>query len=173
MNNHDIQYALESTTVLHEPDRRIETFNQSRFEFLLISELMDSVGKVRIRSGEIEANKPQIIRPEGFGGLELDGFTDKAEELFDWLKEQGADLAFMKYGFEMKRTTVKEETLHESIEEVKARLVGQAKQEWNPNRAIIQGVDDTWEVSIMKFSLEMMMKSAQINHFDFKRRGLL
>lgn len=171
--SHDIQYALETTKVLYEPDRRIETFNQTRFEFLLITELMDSVGKVRIRTGELEAQKPQIIRPEGFGGLELEGFTEKAQELFNWLSEQGADLSFLQYGFQMRRTTVNEETLHEPIEQVRARLVDQAKQEGAPNKALIEGVDDAWEVSVMKFALEMMMKSAQINQFDFKRKGLL
>ncbi|MCX6866269.1 MAG: hypothetical protein NTV46_08655 [Verrucomicrobia bacterium] len=34
----DIHYALETTRVLHEPDRRIDTFGETRFEFQLISE---------------------------------------------------------------------------------------------------------------------------------------
>ncbi len=37
----DIHYALETTKVLREPDRRIDTFGETRFEFQLISELMD------------------------------------------------------------------------------------------------------------------------------------
>ena len=45
----DIQYALETTRVLREPDRRIETFGDTRFQFQIISELMDQVGQVRIR----------------------------------------------------------------------------------------------------------------------------
>ena len=67
----DIQYALETTRVIYEPDRRIDTFGDTRFEFLLLSELMDSVGKVRIRSGEVEANKPSIIKPEAYSGIEF------------------------------------------------------------------------------------------------------
>ena len=43
----------------------------------------------------------------------------------------------------------------------------------NPTRAVIEGVDDAWEVSILKFSFEMIMRSHEINAFDFKRRGLL
>ena len=46
----DIQYALETTKVLREPDHRIMTFGETRFEFQLISELMDRVGEVRILS---------------------------------------------------------------------------------------------------------------------------
>jgi hypothetical protein len=40
-------------------------------------------------------------------------------------------------------------------------------------QAIIQGVDDTWEISLLKFTVEMIAKSRGINLFDFKRRGLL
>ena len=65
--------------MLHEPDRRIDTFGTTRFEFLLLSELMDSVGQVRIRSGEVEANQPTIIRPEPYQGVEFEGFGDNAE----------------------------------------------------------------------------------------------
>ena len=42
-----------------------------------------------------------------------------------------------------------------------------------PMRAVIQGVDDTWEISLLKFTVEMIEKSKSINEFDFKRRGLL
>ena len=74
----DIQYALETTSVLHEPDRRIDTFGNTRFEFLLLSELMDSVGQVRIRTGEVEAAQPTIIKPEPYQEIEFEGFGDDA-----------------------------------------------------------------------------------------------
>ena len=45
---------METAELIHEPDRRIETFGSTRFEFLLLSEMMDSIGHVRIRTGEVE-----------------------------------------------------------------------------------------------------------------------
>ena len=62
----DISYAMESTRVLHEPDRRIDTFGSTNFEFSLVSELMDSVDVVRVREGRIEAERPRILKPEGY-----------------------------------------------------------------------------------------------------------
>ena len=53
----DFQYALENTHVLHEPDRRIDTFGTTQFEFQLVSELMDSVSAVRVREGRITEAK--------------------------------------------------------------------------------------------------------------------
>ena len=58
----DIRYAAEMTRVVYEPDRRIDTFGDTRFNFLLLSELMDEAGVVRVRSGWVEAEKPKIIR---------------------------------------------------------------------------------------------------------------
>ena len=58
----DIRYAAEMTRVVYEPDRRIDTFGDTRFNFLLLSELMDEVNVVRVRSGWVEAEKPKIIR---------------------------------------------------------------------------------------------------------------
>jgi hypothetical protein len=82
----DFQYALENTHVLHEPDRRIDTFGTTQFEFQLVSELMDSVGAVRVREGRLTAEKPLILRPdpeenfnfEGFGGRGIRGFFKTA-----------------------------------------------------------------------------------------------
>jgi hypothetical protein len=173
----DIQYAMETTRVLHEPDHRIQTFGETRFEFQLLSEPMDQVGKVRIRTGEVEAMKPRILRPEPYRGIELEGFDDNArarlDELVEKLKEQGKDLAFLQYGFRFKRGAVNEELVHDSIEAVRDRVLEDIRRTGNPSRAIIEGVDDTWEISILKFSFEMILRSHAINAFDFKRKGLI
>jgi len=60
-SDEDIHYALETTSVLREPDRRIDTFGATSFQFHLVSELMDSVDKVRVREGKIEAARPTIL----------------------------------------------------------------------------------------------------------------
>lgn len=170
----DVQYALEATRVLYEPDRRIDTFGgDTRFEFLLLSELMDTVGQVRIRTGEVEALRPQIIRPEAYNEVGFEGFGDGAQKLYRWMEERGYDLPMLKYGFQFKRGEVTEELLHEPIEEVRGRVLEAVKRRGNPMQAVIEGVDDTWEISVLRFTFEMVEKSRGINLFDFKRRGML
>ncbi len=167
----DIQYALETTSVLYEPDRRIDTFGNTRFEFLLLSELMDSVGQVRIRSGEVEANQPTIIKPEAYNGIEFEGFGDDAERFHQWLHEHGLKIAFLNYQF--KRGEVREELLHDSMEAVRDRVLDDARRVGNPMQVVIEGVDDAWEISLLRFICEIVDKSSEINAFDFKRKGLL
>jgi hypothetical protein len=169
----DIQYALETTQVLYEPDRRIDTFGSTRFEFQLLSELMDTVGQVRIRSGEVEANRPTIIRPESFQDVEFDGFGENAKRFHEWVQARGQDVALMTYGFQFRRGAVREELVHDSLAEVRTRVVEEARRVGNPMQAVLEGVDDAWEISVLRFAVEMVEKSHGINVFDFKRRGLL
>jgi hypothetical protein len=173
----DIQYALETTRVLREPDRRIETFGDTRFEFQLISELMDGAGEVRIRTGSVDAMRPRILRPEPYREIELEGFDDSAKArlnaLVERLRGEGKDLAFMQYGFQFRRGQVHEEIVRDSIEAVRDRVLEDIRRTGNPARAVIEGVDDAWEISVLKFALEMIVRSHEINAFDFKRRGML
>ena len=173
----NIQYALETTRVLLEPDRRIDTFGDTRFEFLLLSELMDRTGEIRVRTGEMEALRPRILRPDSLQEIELEGFDDKARERMDALIEkmqaQGKDLAFLRYGFRFRSGQVQEEIVHESMEVVRDRVLEDARRLGNPARAVIEGVDDAWEVSVFKFAFELIRQSWAINRFDFHRRGLL
>ena len=173
----NIQYALETTRVLLEPDRRIDTFGDTRFEFLLLSELMDRTGEIRVRTGEMEALRPRILRPDSLQEIELEGFGDKARERMDALIEkmqaQGKDLAFLRYGFRFRSGQVQEEIVHESMEVVRDRVLEDARRLGNPARAVIEGVDDAWEVSVFKFAFELIRQSWAIYRFDFHRRGLL
>jgi hypothetical protein len=173
----DIHYALETTKVLREPDRRIDTFGETRFEFQLISELMDRTGEVRIRTGEVEAMRPRILRPSAYNEVQLDGFDPSArarfDKLVDKLKSEGKDLAFLQYGFQFKRGQVHEEIIHDTMDAVRERVLEDIRRTGNPARAVIEGVDDAWEISILKFSFEMILRSHEINAFDFKRRGLI
>jgi hypothetical protein len=173
----DIHYALETTRVLREPDHRIRTFGETRFEFQLISELMDRVGAVRIRSGEVEAQRPRVLRPEPYRGIELDGFDPsmrvRMERMIEKFRAEGRDLAFLQYGFQFRRGEVHEEIIHDSVDAVRDRVLEDIRRNGNPALAVIEGVDDAWEISVLKFSFDMIMKSHEINAFDFRRKGIL
>ena len=173
ISSDSIIYAIETTQVLHAPDRRIDTFGATNFEFCLITELMDSANQVRVREGRIEAEKPQILAPEGMASLIFDGFGERAEQLANHFRESGMDMNFLKYGFNFYNRNMSESIVHDSIENVSERVVKEVVSSGNPSRAVIQGVDDTWDISLIKFTWEMISQSIETNQFDFKRRGLL
>ena len=169
----DFQYAMENTKVLHEPDRRIDTFGSTQFEFQLVSELMDTANVTRVRQGRIDAHKPMILKPDGVDDWNFEGFGPEGEAFGAWMKDHMKNLAILKYGFQFKRSEINEQLVHEPMAVISDRLVAETRTSGNPMRAVIQGVDDTWEISLLKFTFEMIEKSYNINRFDFKRRGLL
>lgn len=174
VNQSSIEFALWHTKVLYVPDRRIDSFGDTRFNFRLITEPMDEVGVCRIRSGWVEANRPRILRPADLRGIETDGFSSDAARFFEWMEANGARLqALFKYGFRFGRSDVHEELVHDSAMEVQDRVVKEALSSGDPFRAVIFGVDSAWEVSLLSFMLEMIQQSHEINVFDFKRRGLI
>ena len=174
MNPVNIDYAIRHTRVIYAPYRRIESFGETRFNFRLVSEPMDSVGHCRVRSGWVEAGRPRILKPPTMREIETDGFSAEAARLFDWMREHGTPLrALVQYGFQFSRSDVQEEYLHEDIREVKERVLRETENSGDLLRAVIEGVDDAWEVSLLVFMIEMIQQSHEINIFDFKRHGLL
>jgi hypothetical protein len=167
----DLQYALENTKVIHSPDRRIESFGTTQFRFYLVTEFMDSVDKIRVRDGNVRAERPQIVTPENLSKFLLDGFGEAAQDFANIIESRHA--AMLKYGFQIRKDDLSEEVVHDSLETVIARIDGQIPESQRSASAIIQGVDEGWEVCLLKFTFEMIQQSAGINLFDFKRKGLL
>ena len=84
-------------------------------------------------------------------------------------------LAVLKYGFQFRRTEISRHTVRESIEAVGERLRTEvaAAHDDEPLRAVIQGVDDAWEVCLLKFTMDLVQGSAAGNVGELRRRGLL
>jgi hypothetical protein len=168
-----IQYAIENTQVIVAPQRRIATFGDTSFRFYLVTELMDTVNQVRVRDGRLHAERPQIITPGNMQRMLLEGFGERAEEFAHWLREHAPQLAVLKYGFQFRKTDVSDELVHSSMEEAVGRLRAQVEASDDPLSAVIQGVDEGWEICLLKFASDMIQESSGGNLGDFRKRGLL
>ena len=173
MTEDDFQYAIENTRVILAPQQQIASFGSTSFRFYLISELMDRVNEIRVRDGRIHAERPQILTPEHYCRLLLEGFGDKAEKYVEQLRERTRNVAVLRYGFQFRKTDVTENTFRESMDTVTARTKTRVQNSGEPLSAVIQGVDDAWEVCLLKFTIDLIEKSSGGNIGDFRRRGLL
>jgi len=173
MKKDDFEYAIENTQVIVAPERQIATFGSTSFKFYLISELMDRVDQVRVRNGQIHAERPQILTPEHFRRVLLEGFGEKAQHYIDQMNEHLRSLAVLRYGFQFRKTDVTEETIRDSVAAVISRTRRQVENANEPLSAIIQGVDDAWEVCLLKFTIDLIERSSGGNIGDFRKRGLL
>jgi hypothetical protein len=169
----DFQYAIENTEVILAPEGRIATFGQTSFRFYLISELMDQVNEIRVRDGRIHAERPQILTPDHYARLLLEGFGEKAQRFSEGLREQGQRFAVLRYGFQFRKTDVIEKRVRASLSSVIEETKAQVERLDEPLSAVIQGVDDAWEVCLLKFTIDLIERSSGGNLGDFRRRGLV
>lgn len=172
MDRANFQYALENTKTHVEPSGLIETFGSTTFDFILISELMDEINRIRLRRGTLQAERPRILSPSHFAKIVLDGFGEGAREFADWLEEHGEGLQFLRYGFQFTRSNFREEIVSGKLENVVAGAVAEAEAGHGRN-AVIEAVDDSWEVSLLKLAFDTARRSAGGNVDEWKRRGLI
>ncbi|HEY4256646.1 MAG TPA: hypothetical protein VGM66_05485 [Candidatus Udaeobacter sp.] len=173
MTRDDFDYAIANTHVIVAPEQKIATFGSTSFNFYLISELMDRVDQVRVRNGKIHAERPQILTPEHYCRMLLEGFGEKAERYVDRLREHARNIAVLRYGFQFRKTDLSEQTLRDSIDAVINRTKSRVESADEPLSAVIQGVDDAWEVCLLKFTIDMVERSSGGNLGDFRKRGLI
>ena len=168
----DFNYAMENTRVVVSPGHAIETYGQTSFRFRLVTEPMDEIGTIRLRKGMIHAERPRILAPQYVSKLLLEGFGERARDFAGWMEEQ-PHLHILRYGFTLKKTDLSEIIIREPKEEVLARLEQELRRDDDPMDALIEGIDDAWEVCLMKFSMDLIHRSADGNITEWKRRGLI
>jgi hypothetical protein len=169
----DFTYALENTRVLLAPSQRLDTFGTSLFNYFLVTEEMDAVNLSRVREGHIHAERPQIITPQNMTRLLVEGFGDQGERFAEQISAQAGRFAFLKYGFRVSKSDIRSYDVHESVENVAGKLKEELERRNEPLTALLTGVDDGWEVCLLKFMVDLINSSAPGNLGDFRERGML
>ena len=59
------------------------------------------------------------------------------------------------------------------MDSVIARTKTRVQNSGEPLSAVIQGVDDAWEVCLLKFTIDLIERSSGGNIGDFRKRGLI
>jgi len=171
--NFDFWYAVHNTTVIKAPEKRLETFGQTLMPYSLISELMDSVDQVRVREGRIKAFRPEIITPDSMGKANLEGFDEQSKAYMDWLRQNQPELFVLKYGFTINNEGTSDHIIHASLETVVERVQREVTAREDPHAAVLVGVEQPWEVCLLKLMVEMVQSSAPGNMRDLKERQLI
>ncbi|MDD2237376.1 MAG: hypothetical protein PHP44_07395 [Kiritimatiellae bacterium] len=164
----DFWYAVNNTEVLRHPATLLETFGNTMVNYHLLTEPMDDTDKVRIREGRIEAYKPQIITPSSFGETALEGFGEEAEHYAEWLRDHEADLMILKYGFSIKKQVINDHIVSENMPMVIDRLKTHLDKQDDPLSALVVGVEEPWEVCLLKLMVEVVQRSAPKHVTDLR-----
>ena len=168
----DFKYAVEHTEIVLVPERHIETFGNTIIQYTLVSELMDSVGQVRVREGRMQAMRPQIVTPSAYSSMILEGFGEQAQKYADWLREHEDAVRILQYGYTLKQEAFSEEVLTDSVDAVLDRVKAEVTGKRDPFKAIVKGVDDPWDVCLVKLFWTIIQSSAQENIRELNERKM-
>lgn len=168
----DFWFAVNNTEIIVPPKRHLETFGNTIINYYLVSELMDSIGKVRVREGRMQALRPQIITPASYSTLMLEGFGEQAQQYLEWLKEHEDTVRILRYGYTLKQEAFSEQVLTDSLEAVLERVKAEVAGKNDPFAAVVKGVDDPWDVCLVRLFWTVIQNSAQANIREMHERHL-
>ena len=162
----DFWYAVNNTEVVAVPQNHLETFGNTMVNYHLVTELMDSTNKVRVREGKLTAFRPTIITPPSITDSMLEGFGEEARDYADWLREHAGEMQMLRYGFKIQKQEVNDYILSDSLETVVNRVQDELKERNDPLGAVLVGVDHPWEVCLLKLMVELVQGSIAGNMQD-------
>jgi hypothetical protein len=133
---------------------------------------MDTVGKIRIREGAIKSEKPKIITPSYYEHEVLEGFGEEARNYLQWLKKNSKYMHILQYGIKIHKTEISENTVGGTAEEVLDKVKEEATRSGDPHTAVLLGVDDNWEVSLLKLMSDVIARSVPANTLELQKQRL-
>ncbi len=170
-----IEHAIRHTEILRPPKQSLSTFGTTNVYYYLVtepaySEITRAVDETVVREGRVIAERPRIVTPYYLSRLE--GFSLEARKYLDALiQAHGLDAPglFYTYRNEPKELNIVSDKWLSVVD----RLNAEIDKRNDPLASIIKGVDELWDVSLLKFIYEITGASAQNNLLQMESRGLL
>lgn len=170
-----IRYAVERTQVARMPEQTLATFGLTTIDYFMLtepvySEIMDSEGETVVRQGKVIAEKPKIVTPYYLMNL-FEGFEHGQEYAHFMMREYGPHEAGLLYRYrnEPSEMSIVSSPIQAVVENINRRI----DDERNNLAAIIIGVDELWDVSLMKFIHDITYNSLRHNMMELGSRRLL
>ena len=170
-------FAIRNTSVIRSPKQALATFGTTSVRYYLVTEPAFSglpgagtAPESVVREGIVRAQRPQVVTPHYLSRHE--GFGEHAQEYLDYLmRTYGPDSPGLLYAY--KNEAMETSILSGTPDEVSARIADRLDREDKPLEAVVRGVDELWDVSLMKFIYELTNQSARSNFDDLRGRGML
>jgi len=170
-----MKQAVEQTEIIRAPKRSLTTFGTTNIYYYLVTEpaytqLMPNTRETVVREGRVIAEQPRLVTPYYLSSLE--GFSDNARRYFDALiQTYGHNAEGLLYAY---RNEPKEMNIvSDNLLAVVSKLNEKSDKNSDPLTTIIKGLDEMWDVALMKFIFEMTQRSVGHNASQMDARGLL
>ena len=171
-----IERAIAMTRIIKPPGRALSTFGSTVIHYHVVSQPVyegifeDEHKDTVIRHGLVRADRPQIVTPGYLSNTE--GFGKEASEYLDYLTNRyGADSPGLLYKY--KNEPESTDTVAGEPIQVASKIRDELERDDKHLHTVLLGVDELWDVSVMKFIYEFTNQSAQTNFSELDERNLL
>lgn len=158
--------AITNTRVLKAPKQNLSTFGSTNIYYYLITELVEHTSI--IREGRVIAAKPKIVTPTYL--INLEGFSGPAKRYIEMMAEKNPQEPGIFYTYKNEPFTMN--IVSEPTEQILEKIEKQINISGDPLTAIIKGVEEMWDVSLLKFTFELTQRSFYNNVIEMQRNGL-
>jgi hypothetical protein len=172
-----IKYAFEYTKILRRPKQLISTFGSSNIHFYVLtepvySEFTKDKKETVIREGKVSWYQPKLFMPNYM--FRIEGFSKEAMKAFKTLSNEYPDLAGILYKFKVNKELDEMNFVSDTLSNVAENINQQIEKKGDSLSAIIKGAAGLWDISLTKFILDMMARSAYLAQIpDFAQKGFL
>jgi len=170
-----IEYAISHTEVLRPPKQTLSTFGTTNIYYYLLTEpsykeFVEGEEETVVREGRVRAERPKVVTPSYL--INVEGFSEQAKRYLEMIgREYGTHTPGLFYGY---KNEPKELNIASSnMDSVVHKLHEKIDREGDQLATIIKGVDQLWDVSLLKFIFDMTRYSLGNNVLELGRRGLL
>ena len=174
IGDEEIRKAISQTEVLRYPKQSLSTFGQTIIDYYLLSSpIYDEANKNEetvIREGKVSAERPRIVTPYFLSRIQ--GFSENAKRYLDFIiRYHGSHTPGLLYSY--KNETRELSIVSENLESVAGRLKENMEKQGHQLSAIVKGVDQFWDISLIKFISDLTENSLKSNVAELDKRGLL
>ncbi len=165
----------KKTEVIREYQRILYTFGEMELPYVFVAEHGRFKDRTVVRKGVVLFEKPQILLPRYYGGPQFKEGFEHANVI-----PSEAVYLFRAMGLPYSRITNKpianQDVEYGSLQDVLDRFNGQMEDQENAETGLIKGVLEGADISLMRYSLGLIIKSAPENVSEFfehirKQRG--
>ena len=166
---------MNNTKIILTPKNALSTYNQTKVRYHIVTEpLYKEVSNYKseesvIRHGLVTAQTPQVVTNDFL--YKMSGFGEEAKEFFKELNRVfGKNDPALLYNYKNESTDLEivSGNPQEVSERIKSRLINS-----QTNHAVIRGINNLWDVSLLKFIFEYTKTSAKSNFQDLNNSGML
>lgn len=175
MNERSWRKAIEQTFIVRFPKQHLATFGATNIKYYVVTEpaFQEETPETYegvVRTGKVMAERPAIVTPSYMSSLE--GFSTEAYEFFhELMRSAGPNSPGIMYRYRNKPENL------EVVGGVPTDIAHRISKDLNDRKeelsVVMVGVDELWDVALLKFIYEFTASSVAGNVQEFNARGLL